>query len=99
MNLARTKESIGGWLQWILTVLGSLLVGLCIYTLSLGPVLKLCGFKRSIGWGGLPVAVQIIYGPLANVPAGPLRGVLEKYFDWWIDLGDQATRSKPNDGP
>ncbi len=79
------------WFNWVLTPLGWLIVGLCIYTLSFGPVLKLCGARRGgrwTAWTALPAWVQIVYGPLTTLPAGPLTRFLDTYLQWWMPLDD-----------
>lgn len=85
MKLPLSKETAAAWLQWLLTALGGLVAGLCIYALSFGPVLKLVGAKMDGGgWNTLPTWVQTVYGPFASLPLGPLGRFREAYIQWWI---------------
>jgi hypothetical protein len=83
MNQATTNRNQSvRFRRWFVTL--GLIVGfLILYALSLGPVLRLCGFTQGGDWKTLPSVVRVTYGPLVNIPE-PFAGVLDHYTQWWI---------------
>jgi hypothetical protein len=69
----------------VLLISSMILGAFVLYALSFGPVLLLCHAKASTGWKGLPLAVQIVYQPLAYAPQ-PLVNVFEQYVQLWMDM-------------
>jgi len=63
--------------------LSSFTVAFIIYTLSFGPVLRLCGVHPGGGWSSLPPAVRFIYAPLGGIGAY-LPRAYEHYIFWCI---------------
>lgn len=71
----------GGGVLSILLWVG---LGLAVYVLSTGPVVRYC---RKQGRQGLPSSVRIFYTPLIllsdNVPP------VEKFLDWYVKLWER----------
>jgi hypothetical protein len=55
------------------------------YTLSIGPILSLCGVGRG-GSRVIPRGCEIVYYPLLNSNVECLNAVLDRYVQFWIGL-------------
>ena len=57
-----------------------------IYSLSLGPALKLSGVTASTSKTALPQWIKIFYYPLLNSEIAPLNAALDRYVKLWIGI-------------
>jgi hypothetical protein len=72
------KKRSRAWIGW------TLIAGLVLYPLSIGPVLFICGFFSL----DEPTALGIVYAPLI-----PLDRELQPYHQAWRDYGALAHKS------
>lgn len=64
---------------WLISIL-------LVYTLSLGPALKLAGVKPTSSREEIPVWIVFIYYPLFHCKIDLLNKALDKYTDIWIGI-------------